>query len=248
MITECAQGRDRIHYVSSGFVRFLRQRKTRIRCPRMAPPESRRARAEEDMIGRGRREEKTETERDRKSIIADTPKPTKHYKTVVSDSYLAPLGWNIENSQFLEKVATKFGFWGQDRIHYVSSGFVRFFFSEHENHGFDAQERRPLKTSRFFFARRQSYQKPMLSSKHKLPFMLLKPHSKLKKNGHPFRKCFRKSSQSYRKIDFLQKNAPSCRKMPSSGGTWQETAGIAGGFQGSRIKNANQLSQDFGRF
>ena len=36
-----------------------------------ASPESRRARAEEDMIRRGRREEKTETKRDRKSIIAE---------------------------------------------------------------------------------------------------------------------------------------------------------------------------------
>ena len=35
---------------------------------------------QENMIRRGRREEKTETKRDRKSIIAENPKPTKRYK------------------------------------------------------------------------------------------------------------------------------------------------------------------------
>ena len=40
---------------------------------------------------------------------------------------------------------------------------------------------------------------------------------------------------------FLQKNAVPCRKMRLSGGASQETAG---GLQGSRIKNASQLSQD----
>ena len=64
---------------------FFRKRKARIRCPRKASPESRRARAEEDMIGRASKQ------------------------------------------SILEKAATKFGFGGQDRAHYVSSGFVRFF-------------------------------------------------------------------------------------------------------------------------
>ena len=35
---------------------------------------------QENTIRKGRREEKTETKRDRESIIAENPKPTKHYK------------------------------------------------------------------------------------------------------------------------------------------------------------------------
>ena len=57
--------------------------------------------------------------------------------------------------------------------------------------------------------------------------------------------------QSAEKCPFLQKNAFSCRKHALScrttrfsRGTLQEIAGIAGGFQSSRIKNASQLSQE----
>ena len=46
-------------------------------------PEKANLEQQENMITRGRREEKTETKRDRNSIIAENPKPTKHYKTVV---------------------------------------------------------------------------------------------------------------------------------------------------------------------
>ena len=45
---------------------------------------------------------------------------------MVWDNYLAPLGWNIGNSRFSRRRRQKIGFWGQDRIHYVYSGFVRF--------------------------------------------------------------------------------------------------------------------------
>ena len=56
-----------------------------------------------------------------------------------------------------------------------------------------------------------------------------------KKKHFPAEKCI-----------FLQENALSCRKMRFSGGTWQETARNCRGLQGSRIKNAGQLSQDLG--
>ena len=49
------------------------------------------------------------------------------------------------------------------------------------------------------------------------------------------------------KKHFPTENTLSCRKMLFSrgeGGTWQETSKIAGGLQGSRIKNASQVLQE----
>ena len=93
-----------------------------------------------------------------------------------------------------------------------------------------------------------------LSSRNKLPFMVLSPRSKLQKNRFsgrnmhfPTEKCnfLPKNALSYRK------NALSCRKMHfpaekcglrgAHGRKLQETAG---GLQGSRITHASQLSQD----
>ena len=134
--------------------------------------ESKPARAEEGKGRRGRRDERTKTKRGRKSIIAENAQPTKHHKKNSGFRQLSrtPL-FKHRKQSILEKAATNFGFWGRDR-HYVSSGFVRFF-SENRKHGFDAQERRPVKTSRFFVCPAQSYQKafnfgganPILSEK-----------------------------------------------------------------------------------
>ena len=76
------------------------------------------------------------------------------------------------------------------------------------------------------------------------------PRDNCKKMPFPAEKCIclQKNALSCRKMHFpaekcpfLQKNALSCRKMPFLGGTSQD---IAGGPQGSRIKNASQLSQE----
>ena len=73
----------------------------------------------------------------------------------------------------------------------------------------------------------------------------------------PAEKCFspKKSAFPTEKCTFLQKNAFSCRKMhfPAEkcgfrGAHGREPQEIARGFQGSRIKNASQLSQDMSAF
>ena len=81
---------------------------------------------QENMIRRGRREEKTETKRDRKSIIAENPKPTKHYKNSGFRQLSRTLWLEHQKQSILEKAATKIGFWGRHRIQYVYSGFVDF--------------------------------------------------------------------------------------------------------------------------
>ena len=64
-----------------------------------------------------------------------------------------------------------------------------------------------------------------LSSKNKLPFMILKPPEQTAENWVFLQKSaffLQKNAFSYR---FQQKNALSCRKMQFSRGTWQQTAG-----------------------
>ena len=80
------------------------------------------------------------------------------------------------------------------------------------------------------------------SSRNRLPFMILNPPElNCRKMGFPVFSC-RKVHFPTERCTFLQRNAFSCRKMRFLGGTGQETAG---GSQGSRIKNATQLSQEY---
>ena len=65
---------------------------------------------QENMIRRGRREEKTETKRDRKSIIAENPKPTKHYQNSGFRQLSRTLWLEHRKQSILAKAATKFGF------------------------------------------------------------------------------------------------------------------------------------------
>ena len=81
---------------------------------------------QENMIRKGRREERRKIKQGRKSITAENPKPTKRYKNSgLRQLSRAPRLEHRKQSIF-EKAATKIGFWGQDRIRYVYSGFVRF--------------------------------------------------------------------------------------------------------------------------
>ena len=95
------------------------------------------------------------------------------------------------------------------------------------------------------------------SSRNKLPLMILSPPEQTRtKMGFPVGKCI--FLQGKGKTFSCRKNAVSCRKMPfpaekmyfppenavfgwAQGRKLQE---IAGGFLGSRVKNATQLSQE----
>ena len=81
---------------------------------------------QENMIRRGRREERTKTKRGRKSITAENPKPTKHYENSGLRQLSRTPRLEHRKQSIFEKAATKIGFWGRHRIHYVYSGFVRF--------------------------------------------------------------------------------------------------------------------------
>ena len=81
---------------------------------------------QENMIRKGRREERTKIKQGRKSITAENPKPTKHYKNSGLRQLSRTPRLEHRKQSIFEKAATKIGFWGQDRIHYVYSGFVRF--------------------------------------------------------------------------------------------------------------------------
>ena len=81
---------------------------------------------QEHMIRRGRREERTKTKRGRKSITAENPKPTKHYENSGLRQLSRTPRLGHRKQSIFEKAATKIGFWGRHRIHYVYSGFVRF--------------------------------------------------------------------------------------------------------------------------
>ena len=81
----------------------------------------------ENMIRKGRREERTKIKRGRKSITAENHKPTKHYKNSGLRQLSCTPRLEHRKQSIFEKAATKIGFWGQDRIHYVFSGFVCFF-------------------------------------------------------------------------------------------------------------------------
>ena len=91
-------------------------------------------------------------------------------------------------------------------------------------------------------------QKDTLSSKNKLPFMILNPPEKTS-GKCPFP---RKNALSCRKMQLpAEKKALSCRKMHfpvekcgSRGAHRRKPQEIAGLVQGSRIKNAGQLSQE----
>ena len=107
---------------------------------------------QENMSRRGRREERKKIKRGRKNITAENAKPTKHYKNSGSRQLSRTPRLEHRKQSIFEKAATKSGFGGRHRIHYVYSGFVRFFFSENEKHEIHTREGRPLKTSRFFFA------------------------------------------------------------------------------------------------
>ena len=78
------------------------------------------------MIRKGRREERTKIKQGRKNITAENPKPTKHYKNSGLRQLSRTPRLEHWKQSIFEKAATKIGFWGQDRIHYVYSGFVRF--------------------------------------------------------------------------------------------------------------------------
>ena len=107
---------------------------------------------QENMIRKGRREERTKTKRGRKSITAENPKPTKHYKNSGLRQLSRTPRLEHRKQSIFEKAATKIGFWGRHRIHYVYSGFVRFFFRKRKTRnpysGRAAAENVPF----FFFA------------------------------------------------------------------------------------------------
>ena len=83
---------------------------------------------------------------------------------------------------------------------------------------------------------------PLKSSRNKLPFMIPNPpRVNWRKMGFPTAKCIllQRNALSYRKMHLSCREMHlSCRKMLSFWGP------LAGGLQGSRIKNASQLSQD----
>ena len=80
MITECAQNRFETT-IKTGQKTNLDQIITPILGPdNIVTPERANLDQQENMIRRGRREERTKTKRGRKSITAENPKPTKHYK------------------------------------------------------------------------------------------------------------------------------------------------------------------------
>ena len=81
---------------------------------------------QENMIRKGRKEERTKIKQGRKSITAENPKPTKHYKNSGLRQLSRTPRLEHRKQSIFEKAVTKIGFWGQDRIHYVYSGFVRF--------------------------------------------------------------------------------------------------------------------------
>ena len=98
------------------------------------------------------------------------------------------------------------------------------------------------------------YQTTSIHRPCKLPLMILNPLSKLQKNGFscrnmhfPTEKCIFLQQT----CTFLPKNAFSCRKMHFraekrgfQGAHGRKQQDIAEEFQGSRIKNASQLSQE----
>ena len=80
------------------------------------------------MIRRGRREEKTETKRDRKSIIAENPKPTKHYKNIGFRQLSRTPRQEHRKQSILEKAATQLVFGAETKCTtnpVVSSVFFR---------------------------------------------------------------------------------------------------------------------------
>ena len=92
---------------------------------------------------------------------------------------------------------------------------------------------------------------PSESSRNKLPFMILNPPKQTAKKGFSCRKMHFPTENCFfpaEKCIFLQKNALSRRKMRLSGAHGRKLQEIAGGFQGSRIKNASQLSKDRNKF
>ena len=107
---------------------------------------------------RRRREGRTKIKRSRKSMTAENPQPTKHYKNSGLRQLSRTPRLEHRKQSIFEKAATKIGFWGRDRIHYVYSGFVRFCPTTTNRKSMlrkGGPGKRPV-----FFLPRKSYQKP----------------------------------------------------------------------------------------
>ena len=114
---------------------------------------------QENMSRRGKREERTKIKRGRKSITAENLQPTKHYKNSGLRQLSRTPRPEPRKQSIFEKAATKIGFRGRDRIHYVYSGFVRFCPTTTNRKsmlGKGGPGKRPV----FFFGPRKSYQNP----------------------------------------------------------------------------------------
>ena len=120
---------------------------------------------QEHMSRTRRREASTKIKRGRKSLTAENPQPTKHYKNSGLRQLSRTPRPEPRKQSIFENAATKIGFWGQDRIHYVYSGFVRFCPTT-TNRKSMLGKRGPGKRPVFFFCGAKVIRSPFRSRPH----------------------------------------------------------------------------------
>ena len=113
---------------------------------------------QENMIRKGRREERTKIKQGRKSITAENPKPTKHYKNSGLRQLFRTPRLEHRKQSIFEKAATKIGFWARQNT--LRLQWFRPFLSDNDKQEIHAREGGARKTSRFFFGRAKVIRSP----------------------------------------------------------------------------------------